>query len=141
MSGQGELLLRMQQGQIKYADNPVLVYEGDIFKTGTRNGQLFVDHEATIPRKSDNIIACYLRITRNDDSADYKVLTMPEIEKLRKFSKDPNSKAWTDGLPGMVQAKTIKHAFKNYPKLRILEKSKIYCPGFRYSRRRCRSSS
>jgi len=43
ISGQGELLLRMQQGQIKYADNPVLVYEGDIFKTGTRNGQLFVD--------------------------------------------------------------------------------------------------
>ncbi|MBK7885170.1 MAG: recombinase RecT [Chitinophagaceae bacterium] len=125
ISGQGELLLRMQQGQIKYADNPVLVYEGDIFKTGTRNGQLFVDHEATIPRKSDTIIACYLRITRNDDSADYKVLTMPEIEKLRKFSKDPNSKAWTDGLPGMVQAKTIKHAFKNYPKLRILEKSKF----------------
>ncbi|MBK7885524.1 MAG: hypothetical protein IPJ81_18295 [Chitinophagaceae bacterium] len=71
------------------------------------------------------MIACYLRITRNDDSADYKVLTMPEIEKLRKFSKDPNSKAWTDGLPGMVQAKTIKHAFKNYPKLRILEKSKF----------------
>ncbi|MBK7885525.1 MAG: recombinase RecT [Chitinophagaceae bacterium] len=52
ISGQGELLLRMQQGQIKYADNPVLVYEGDIFKTGTRNGQLFVDHEATIPLKT-----------------------------------------------------------------------------------------
>ncbi len=125
ISGQGELLLRMQQGQIKYADNPVLVYEGDLFKMGTRNGSVFVEHEAVIPRKSDNIIACYLRITRNDDTVDYKVLTMPEIEKLRKFSKDPNSKAWTDGLPGMVQAKTIKHAFKNYPKLRILEKSKF----------------
>ncbi len=125
ISGQGELLLRMQQLQIKYADNPVLVYEGDLFKMGTRNGSVFVEHEAVIPRKSDNIIACYLRITRNDDTVDYKVLTMPEIEKLRKFSKDPNSKAWTDGLPGMVQAKTIKHAFKNYPKLRILEKSKF----------------
>jgi len=125
ISGQGELLLRMKQGQIKYADNPVLVYEGDLFKIGTRGGNVFVDHEATIPRKSEVIIACYLRITRNDDSVDYKVLTMPEIEKLRKFSKDPNSKAWTDGLPGMVQAKTIKHAFKSYPKLRILEKSKF----------------
>ena len=100
-------------------------YEGDLFKMGTRGGNIFVDHESVIPRKNDVIIACYLRITRNDDSVDYKVLTMPEIEKLRKFSKDPNSKAWTDGLPGMVQAKTIKHAFKSYPKLRILEKSKF----------------
>lgn len=125
ISGQGELVLRQKQGQIKYADNPVLVYEGDTFKHGTRNGSIFVEHEAEFPRKSDNIIACYLRVVRNDDSVDYKVLSIDEVQKLRKFSKDPNSKAWTDGLPGMVQAKTIKHAFKSYPKLRILEKSKF----------------
>lgn len=125
ISGIGELLLRMQQGQIKYADNPVLVYDGDVFRMGTRNDRIFIEHEVVLPRKSESIIACYLRITRNDDTVDYKLLTMPEIEKLRKFSKDPNSKAWTDGLPGMVQTKTIKHAFKTYPKLRILEKSKF----------------
>lgn len=118
ISGYGELAIRMRQGQIKYADNPVLVYEGDEFATGTKNGAYYLEHKASYPRKSDNIIACYLRITRNDDTVDYKVISIEEVEKLRKFSKDPNSKAWTDGLPGMIQSKCIKHAFKTYPKIR-----------------------
>lgn len=119
ISGQGELHMRVQQKQIKYADNPILVYEGDVFKHGTKNGSVFIEHEATFPRKSDNIIACYVRIERNDGSVDYKVLSIEEVMKLRAFSKDPNSKAWVEGLPGMVQAKTIKHAFKSYPKMRM----------------------
>lgn len=119
ISGYGELLLRQIQGQIKYADNPVIVYEGDEFRYGSRDGKIVLDHVACIPRKSSNIIAAYLKITRHDDSIDYKVMTIDEIENLRKFSKKPNSKAWTDGLPGMVSAKVIKHSFKNYPKLRI----------------------
>ena len=125
ISGQGELLLRTLQGQIKYADNPVLVYEGDEFKFGSRDGKVILDHVASIPRKSNNIIASYLKITRHDDTIDYKVLTAEDIASFRKFSKDPNSKAWTDGMPGMVQAKTIKHAFKNYPKVRVGEFSKM----------------
>lgn len=119
ISGQGELHMRVQQKQIKYADNPILVYEGDIFKHGTKNGSVFIEHEATFPRKSDTIIACYVRIERNDGSVDYKVLSIEEVMKLRAFSKDPNSKAWVEGLPGMIQAKTIKHAFKSYPKMRM----------------------
>jgi recombinational DNA repair protein RecT len=118
ISGYGELAIRMKQGQIKYADNPVLVYEGDKFSTGTTAGQYFVEHVAVYPRTSENIIACYLRITRNDNSIDYKVFSIDEIEKLRSFSKDKNSLAWTSGLPGMIQSKTIKHAFKTYPKVR-----------------------
>lgn len=125
ISGQGELVMRANHGQIKYADNPVLVYEGDLFKYGTRNDRVYVEHEAAFPRKTDNIIACYLKIVRNDDSVDYKVISIEEVQKLRKFSKDPNSKAWTDGLPGMVQAKTIKHAFRSYPRPRILDKAKF----------------
>lgn len=125
ISGYGELHMRVQQRQIKYADNPILVYEGDHFQHGTKNGSVFLEHVATFPRKSDNIIACYLRIERNDGSADYKVLSIEEIQKLRKFSKDPNSKAWTDGLPGMIQAKTLKHAFRSYPKMRMGEFSQL----------------
>jgi hypothetical protein len=85
---------------------------------GTKNGNIFVEHKAVFPRKTDNIIACYMRITRNDDSTDYKVISIEEIQKLRKFSKMPDSKAWTIGLSGMVMSKCIKHAFRTYPKLR-----------------------
>lgn len=125
ISGYGELALRKRFGQIKYADNPVLVYDGDSFGHGTKDGKPFLEHVAKFPRQSENIIACYLTITRNDGSVDYKVLSIEEVMKLRKFSKDPNSKAWTDGLPGMVQAKTIKHAFKAYPKVRVGEFSQL----------------
>lgn len=121
ISGYGELSMRVRQGQIRYADNPILVYEGDEFRHGTKEGKVFLDHVAAFPRKSDNIIACYIRLERNDGSVDYKVMGIEEVMKLKKFSKDPNSKAWTDGLPGMVQAKTMKHAFRSYPKLRMGE--------------------
>lgn len=125
ISGQGELLLRTMQGQIKYADNPVIVYEGDEFRYGSKEGKIVLDHIACIPRKSEKILACYLKITRHDDTIDYKVMTNDDIQALRKFSKDPNSLSWTTGIAGMVQAKTIKHAFKNYPKVRVGEFSKM----------------
>lgn len=125
ISGYGELHMRVRQGQIKYADTPILVFEGDEFRHGTKDNKVFLEHVAAYPRKTDNIIACYLRIERNDSSVDYKVLSIEEIMKLRNFSKDPNSKAWTDGLPGMVQAKTIKHAFRSYPKMRMGEFSTL----------------
>lgn len=125
ISGYGELQMRQRQGQIKYADNPIIVYEGDEFRHGTKDGKVFLEHIAAFPRKSDSIIACYVRLERNDGSVDYKVLSIEEIMKLRNFSKDPNSKAWTDGLPGMVQAKTIKHAFRSYPKMRLGDFSQL----------------
>ena len=126
ISGIGELALRVKSQQIKYADNPVLVYDCDLFSMGTKDNSLFISHDVKLPRAENAvIIACYLRITRNDDSIDYKVLTMPEIDQIKKFSKDPNSKAWTIGLPGMVQSKTIKHAFRTYPKLRTMQLTKF----------------
>lgn len=124
ISGYGELHMRVLQKQIKYADNPILVYEGDHFSTGTKDGKVFLEHIATLPRKSDNIIGCYIRLERNDDSVDYKVMSIDEVLKLKAFSKQQNSLAWTSGLPGMVQAKTIKHAFRSYPKMRMGDFSK-----------------
>jgi len=118
ISGQGELLLRKLQGQIKYADNPVLVYEGDEFSFGVKNEKAFINHTSNIPRKNNVIIACYMKITRNDGSIDYKIITQDDINRFRKFSKEPESKAWVDGIGGMWMAKCIKHAFKNYPKVR-----------------------
>lgn len=125
ISGYGELHMRVKQGQIKHADNPILVYEGDHFQHGTKNDKVFLEHVASFPRKSDNIIACYLRIQRNDDTVDYKVLSIEEVLKFKAFSKDQNSLAWGAGLPGMVQAKTLKHAFRSYPKMRMGEFSQL----------------
>jgi recombinational DNA repair protein RecT len=126
ISGYGELVLRQKQGQIKYADNPVLVYEDDEFAFGNRNGRGFIDHVSKLPRTSHKIIACYLRIVRPDGSVDYKIITQDDMDRFRKFSKDADkSKAWSDGIGGMWMAKCIKHAFKNYPKVRTGEFSQL----------------
>lgn len=125
ISGFGELSMRMRQGQIKYADNPVLVFKGDKFGYGTTREGFFVEHTAVIPRESEEVIACYIRIERPDGSSDYKVLSAEEIKKLQEVSKDPKSLAWTAGFYGMVQTKTIKHAFRNYPRLRMGEFSRL----------------
>lgn len=124
-SGLGELVIRTRQGQIKHADNPVVVFEGDLFKYGTKNDKIYIEHEAAFPRKSENIIACYLRIERPDGSVDYKVFGIEDVMKLREFSKQKNSLAWTAGLRGMVETKTIKHAFKSYPKVKLGNFSKL----------------
>lgn len=125
IDGRGELIIRTRQGQIKYADNPITVYEGDVFKYGTRNDKVFIEHEAVFPRKTDNIIACYLRIERPDGSVDYKVFGIEEVLHLKEFSKQQNSLAWTKGIRGMIETKTIKHAFKSYPKIKMGNFSKL----------------
>lgn len=128
ISGYGELHMRVLQKQVKCADNPILVYEGDKFVHGTRNGHVLLEHEAVHPRKADaEIIACYLRIERTDGTIDYKVLGINEVMNFKHYSKSPNGDAWNKdkGLPGMIQAKTLKHAFKSYPKMRLGEFSQL----------------
>lgn len=119
ISPYGELHMRIRSGQIKHADNPVLVFEGDRFSFGTRAGKGFVEHEAIFPRKSDKIMACYIRLERPDGSEDYKVLSREEFEKIKLFSKQPGGTAYTKGEHGMFMAKTLKHAFKSYNRIRL----------------------
>lgn len=126
IDGRGELVIRTKQGQIKYADNPVVVWDCDDFAHGTKGGAKFVDHSAVHPRPKDaEIIACYLKITRPDGTIDYCVLDIEDVMALREFSKQPNSLAWTKGLRGMVETKTLKHAFKSYPKVKLGNFSKL----------------
>lgn len=126
IDGRGELAIRQRQGQIKHADNPVVVYSCDKFINGVANGFKFVTHEAVHPRPADaEIIASYIRIERPDGSVDYSVMDIQDILDLKKFSKQPESLAWTAGLKGMVETKTIKHAFRSYTKIKTGMFSKV----------------
>ena len=137
ISPYGELVLRKNAGQIRYADNPVIVYEGDSFQYGEQNGQKVVNFMAAFPRKSNNIIACFLKITRADGTIDYSVITENDWKRLQEYSDKQNTfydaktgryVTKTNELynknggqidTGFLMAKCIKHAFKSYPKLKI----------------------
>lgn len=133
----GELAMRMRAGQVKYVDNPVIVYEGDHFNVSLSRGLKSVEYTAQCPRISTRVIAAFIRIVRNDGSEDYQWLMEGDIERLKKYSEKANSK-WDDSArrkvdgkandlytsnggqidPGFLENKMIKHAFDAYPKVR-----------------------
>ncbi len=138
ISGYGELLHRARVGQIRHADNPVIVYEEDDFEYGEQNRNKFVNYTCRLPHTSGRIVACFMKITRADGTPDYAVMLPEDWARLAGYSSRQNAK-WDDRQrkrvlgpanelyssnngqidPGFLIAKCIKHAFKTYPKARV----------------------
>lgn len=128
ISAYGEVYMRQRAGQIKYCDNPVIVYEGDIFSVGLENGMKKITYRASIPRKSNKIIAAFIRIVRNDGSEDYHWMMENDWKRLAGYSNKNNKDKGANALytsnegqidPGFLENKIVKHAFDVYPKVRI----------------------
>ena len=130
ISAYGELVKRTRAGQIRHADNPVLVYDNDEFSFKDTDGRKSVSYTCNLPHTGHNITACYLRITRADGSIDYAVMFPEDWCRLAGYSQKQNRGRANDlygmdqnGIvhidPGFLMAKCIKHAFKTYPKVRI----------------------
>ena len=122
--------MRTRAGQIRHADNPVLVYDNDEFSFKDVDGRKSVSYTCNLPHVGHNITACYLRITRADGSIDYSVMFPEDWCRLAGYSQKQN-RGYANELygmdqngivhidPGFLMAKCIKHAFKSYPKVRI----------------------
>lgn len=130
ISAYGELVMRVRAGQIRHADNPVLVYDNDEFSFRDIDGRKSVSYTCNLPHTGHAITACYLRITRADGTVDYSVMFPEDWCRLAGYSQKQNRGRANDlyGLdakgivhidPGFLMAKCIKHAFKSYPKVRI----------------------
>lgn len=137
ISGQGELYLRARAGQILHADNPVIVYEGDDFEFGERDGRKYVNYCMHFPRSSNRIVAVFIKITRIDGTVDYSSMVENDWKRLEVYSARNNAYYDKDkheriekpnelytsnngGIdPGFLSSKCIKHAFRSYPKLHI----------------------
>lgn len=130
VTGYGEIVLRQRAGQIRSVDNPKVVYDCDSFRFGERDGRAYVEYEKAIPRPAGaKIIACYVRIVKADGTVDYFVLDMDEMVRLRQYSGKSNwgkanalygtQQDCSDIDTGFLKSKTVKHAFKGYPKLSI----------------------
>lgn len=129
ISAYGELVLRARAGQIRHADNPVLVYENDEFSFSDRGGRKEVNYTCRLPHAGKRVIACYLRITRADGSIDYSVMTEEDWTRLAGYSASqdrrnhrPNALYTSNNGSidtGFLMAKCVKHAFSTYPKVRV----------------------
>ena len=130
VTGYGEIVLRQRAGQIRSVDNPKVVYDCDSLRYGEREGKSFLEYEKAIPRPAGaKIIACYVRIVKADVTVDYFVLDTDEMVRLRQYSGKSNwgkanalygtQQDCSDIDTGFLKSKTVKHAFKGYPKLSI----------------------
>ena len=130
VTGYGEILLRQRAKQIRSVDNPKVVYDCDTFRYGERDGKSYIEYEKAIPRpQGARIIACYVRIVKADGSVDYFVLDTDEMVRLKQYSGKSNwgkanalygtQQDCSDIDTGFLKSKTVKHAFKGYPKLSI----------------------
>ncbi len=126
VSPYGELAIRQAMGQIKSADNPEVVYEGEHFEVSQTPTGKQVDHKFKFPR-TGKMIACYMRIVKSDGENDYFILDSAGMERLKSYSAKKN-KGFANALygkdgvgpdEGFWKAKTIKHAFKSYPKVKL----------------------
>jgi hypothetical protein len=128
VSPYGELKMRMRAGQVKYADDPIVVYDCDEIKIGTNDkGKLVVkSYEKSLKQPEDaKIIACFVRIERPDGTYEMPFLDMPAVERLKGYSARQNNgtanalytsnKGQID--TGFLMAKTLKHALTSYPKV------------------------
>ncbi len=130
ITGYGEIILRQRAKQIRSVDSPKVVYDCDTFRYGESDGRPTLTWEKCLPRpQGSRIVACYVRIIKNDGSVDYFVLDTDEILRLKQYSGKSNfGKAnalygteadGSDIDTGFLKSKTVKHAFKGYPKLSI----------------------
>lgn len=126
IQARGELALRIRYGQIKSADIPEVVYEGEHFTKITSKAGTIVEHNITYPRKKGKIIAAYIRLIKPDNSIDFFVMDTIQMDRLKQYSHKKNNghpnKLYGEGDKdmdtGFLTTKTIKHAFKVYPKIK-----------------------
>lgn len=138
ITGYGEIKMRRRAGQIEGVENPVIVYDCDQFAFGEQDGKKVVNYMKTFNRPENaRIIACYLKILLKGGKYDYFVMDYENVNRLAGYSAKQNTKRDRSGNvieskpnalytsnngqidTGFLIAKTIKHAFKSYPRLEI----------------------
>lgn len=121
----GELAIRQRHRQIRYADNPVIVYEGDHFEPYEENGVKLVNYRMNVNHTS-KIIAAFIRLVRIDGTIDYKWMMESDWLRLKDYSAKKNKSKGANELyssnggqidPGFLEAKLLKHAFRSMPKV------------------------
>lgn len=130
ITGYGELAIRIRAGQIISTGKPIIVYDCDQFQDGEWDGKRKVNYMRTTPRPANaKKIACFFPINLKGGIRDYGIMYTEDVVRLMEYSSKFNRGGANqlygnaaDGSAiddGFFISKTIKHAFKTYPKIEI----------------------
>lgn len=90
-----------------------IIYEGDLFEYDL-GGDCYVKHQLDLVGKRNKPLAVYADIKLANGGRIVKVMTMPEINKIK--SKAKTQKVWEPYFDQMAIKTVIKQAFKLCPK-------------------------
>lgn len=123
----GEKKIRIENGQIKDASKPVIVYKGDIYEEFLDDsGKLVVRWSKGDRGETPQIIGSFIRIEKPDGSHEFKTFDSGDIGRWRAASEKKNRGKGANPLytanngqidVGFLEGKTLKHAFKLYPRV------------------------
>ena len=123
----GEKKIRIQNRQINDADKPVIVYEGDTYEEFLDDsGKLRVTWKKGARAENERIVSSFIRIEKPDGSSEFKTFDMADVAKWRASSEKKNKGKGANAMytsnNGQIdklffEGKTLKHAFKSYPKV------------------------
>lgn len=119
IDGRGELLMRQDSGQIYHASLPIVVYEGDTFETGLKDGKEWVYKWQPASPRGKEVIASFISFEKRKGEVEFRIYMRERLDEFRNMSKKPDGPAWKNNFHGMVENKTVKHTFKNMPKLKV----------------------
>ena len=135
ISPYGEMSIRQMMGQIRYADDPVIVYDEDDYSGIVyENGVKTVRYKKNTKSKSRKIVAAFMKITRADGSTDFVEIDMHQVKRLMGYSERKNrgtaNALYTsnDGQidEGFLRAKLVKHAFTSYPRINVANSRAVF---------------
>lgn len=105
----------------KYSIRPIkdiyakLIREGDTFEEVVANGEQTVNFKP-LPLNEGKIIGAFAVVVYQDGGVGYEVMSLTELENVRKCSKASNSPAWKN-FPGEMYKKTVLRRLCKYIEL------------------------
>lgn len=105
----------------RYAKRPVqdiyakLVKDGDLFESGIRENQTYLNHEEKNPFDNNKkIVGVYAVVKYVDGGIEYETMSAEEIEQVRNvFSKSKNSPAWQNTWGEMAKKTCLRRLCKH----------------------------
>jgi len=123
----GEKKIRIENGQIKDASKPVIVYKGDTYEEFLdESGNLRVKWSKGDRGETPEIIGSFIRIEKRDGTHEFKTFDTGDIGRWKAASEKKNRGKGANPLyssnngqidVGFLEGKTLKHAFKLYPRV------------------------